>query len=172
MAPEIMEQGLRGIATNPFFTLASDLSKNKDFTGKNIIPIGATQGEAAKVVIEYIYRQLAPSLSPGLLNLGSGESIFKGGYSFEKIMSAIYQRPDYLDRTRDIAPTIFDVLMGLKLTPLDAKESEVFKMYEKKEIIEELNKQILKLNHPSVSEDSRAIETEKIFKKIQKVLEE
>lgn len=172
MAPEIAQKGLLETVSNPLVTLYSDLAKNKDFKGKDIIPVASTNAEAAKIVTEYIYRQIAPSLSPGLLNLGNGESIFKGGYSFEKIMSAIYQKPDYADRTKDISPTVFDVLMGLKLTPIDVNESEMFKMYEKKNTINDLNKQMMKLSHPSISEEERERQTEKIFQKIQKVLEE
>lgn len=172
MAPEIMQQGLRGFVSNPLINTYAELSKNKDFKGQDIIPIGSTKAEAAKIIMEYIYRQLAPSLAPGLLNLGTGEEILKGGYSFEKIMGAIYQKPDYAERTREITPVLFDVLMGLKLTPLDITEAEMFKIYEKKKMIEELNNQMLKLNHPAISPEAREKQTEIIFKKIQRVLEE
>ena len=172
LAPDILEKGILEQFSNPLFTIISDLKKNSDFRGKEIIPVGSTPAEAAKITTEYIYRQLAPSLAPGLLNLGDGESIFKGGYSFEKIMSALYEKPDYMERVRGITPVIFDVLMGLKLTPLDVDESEMFKMYEKKNTIEELTHQALKLNSPTVSEKTRDRGMEKIFQKIQKVLEE
>ena len=171
MGPEIMQRGIKGLVGNPLVTLFADLSKNQDFKGQDIIPVGSTPGEAAKIITEYIYRQIAPSLSPGLWNVGTGEEILKGGYSFEKILSAIYQRPDYADRTRSIGPVLFDVLMGLKLTPLDVEEAEMFKTYDKKRIIEDLNTQILKLNHPAISEKTRNKKTEDIFKKIQRVLE-
>lgn len=173
MAPEILEKGLGGgLVSNPFVNLYADLAKNKDFKGKDIIPPGSTREEAAKITTEYIYRQLAPTLAPGLLDLKTGESVFKGGYSFEKIMSAIYKKPDYADRVRDISPAAFDVLMGLKLTPLDADESERFKLIDKKKMVEELTEQAMKLNHPGISQETREIETEKIFKKIQNVMKE
>lgn len=173
MAPEIIEKGLiEGAVSNPLVTLFADLRKNKDFKGQDIVPVGSTKSEAAKIITEYVYRQLAPTLSPGLLDIGSGESIFKGGYSFEKVMSAIYQKPDYADRLRDIEPVMFDVLMGLKLTPVDVNEAETFKMFEKKRTIEELTHQALKLNHPAISQEERDRQMENIFLKIQKIMEE
>ena len=173
MAPDILDKGiLKGAVSNPFVTLFADLSKNKDFTGKDIIPVGSTRAEAAKITTEYIYRQLAPTLAPGLLDLSDGDSIFKGGYSFEKIMTSIYQKPDYLGRVRDIEPVVFDVLMGLKLTPVDVSEAENFKMFNKKRIIEELTHQASSLNRPNVSPEERDKQMENIFIKIQKVMEE
>ena len=62
--------------------------------------------------------------------------------------------------------------MGLKLTPLDVDESEMFKMYEKKRLIDDLRKQALRLNHPAVSQRERERQLENIYKKIQKVLEQ
>jgi len=173
MAPEIAQEGLiKGAVSNPLVTIYADLAKNQDFKGSDIIPVGATRAESAKIVTEYVYRQLAPSLAPGITNLSNGDVIFKGGYSFEKIMSAIYQRPDYLERVREITPVIFDTLMGLKITPLDVKESERFKFYKKKQDIENLQNQARRLKHPAISEFERDRQTEIIFKKILNVLEE
>ena len=111
-------------------------------------------------------------MAPGLLDLGSGESIFKGGYAFEKAMKAVYQKPDYANRLTEVTPMVFDVLMGLKITPVDVNQSDYFKWHKKKETIEELTNQAYKLNHPGISQEEKDRQIENIFKKIQNVIKE
>ena len=166
MAPEIMQKGIiKGGVSNPLFNIISDLSKNQDFKGQVIVPIGATKAEATKVVAEYIYRQLVPSLAPSV-------GTIKGGYSFEKVMDALNKKPDYADRVRSTPQAIIDVLAGLKITSVDVDESEQFRMYDKQKKILDLHKQLRKLEHPAISEKVRNKGVEDIFKKIEKVLEE
>ncbi len=175
MAPEIMEQGLKGIVTNPAITLVGDLIKGTDFRGRPIVSPQSEQGDAIRETLGYIYRQLAPSFAPGLFEVSGeqkGEDIFKGGYSFDKVLSAFYKRPDYADRVRDIPPALLDTLLGLKITPLDIKESETFRIYDKKKKIDDLTKQLFKLQHPAISEKTKQREREKIFKAIQKTVSE
>ena len=167
MAPEIMEKGIiRGGIGNPLFNILADLQKNSDFRGKPIIPPEATQPEATQAVISHIYRQLVPSLAPGI------PSIAKGGYSFEKIMDSILKRPDFVERTRDLTPVLLDTLMGLKINALDIDEAESFKMMDKKKRIDVLHSQFYKLQHPAISEKERDKQTEIIFKKIQGIIDE
>jgi hypothetical protein len=167
MAPEIMEKGiLKGGIGNPFFNILADLTKNIDFRGKPIFPPEATPQEAMQAAISHVYRQIVPSLAPSI------PPITKGGYSFEKVMDAIYERPDFIERTRDLTPVLFDVLMGLKVNPVDVGEAEQFKMWDKKKRIDELQKQVLKLRHPAISEKEREKQAEILFKKMQKVLDE
>jgi len=165
-SPEIIEKGISGFVGNPVFNLVSDLSKNTDFRGKTIIPIGATTQEATKAVLSYIYRQVAPSLAPEIPGLS------KGGYSWEKVKDAISKRPDFSERTRELTPTIVDVLAGIKLNALDVNEAERFKMIGKKKKIEDLQSQLLRLNHPAVSQKERDKQAEIIFQKIQGVINE
>ena len=163
-SPEILEKGLSGWVGNPIFNLVADLSKNSDFRGKPIIPLQSTPQEATKTVISHIYRQLAPSLAPAL------PMISKGGYSYEKIMDAIIRRPDFVERVRELTPVLLDTLMGLKINVLDVDEAEKFRMFDKKNKIEELQKQVLRLNHPAISEQEREKQAEIIFQKMQKVI--
>jgi len=165
-APEILERGLKGWVSNPLYNIVADLSKNSDFRGKPIIPIGATSQEATQAVISHIYRQLVPNLAPSI------PTITKGGYSFEKIMDSVLKRPDFADRTKDLTPVLLDTLVGIKINYLDVTEAEQFKMWDKKKRIDELKKQVIKLNHPAISEQEREKQAEILFKKMQKIIEE
>jgi len=109
---------------------------------------------------------LVPSLAPSI------PPITKGGYSFEKIIDAIKKRPDFVERTRDLTPVLFDVLAGLKLNPLDVDEAASFRMINKKKRIDTLHTQLYKLQHPAISEKERNKQVEVIFKKIQKIVDE
>jgi len=166
-APEIMEKGLlKGGISNPIFNIAADLAKNTDFKGTPIIPTGATKAEAAQITLSYIYRQLAPNLAPSI------PPLTKGGYTFEKILDAVHKRPDFAERTRDLTPVLFDTLAGLKVFPLDVDEAEKFRLIDKRKRIEDLKTQILKLQHPAISEKERDKKTEDLFKKIQKEVDD
>ena len=167
MAPEIMEKGIvKGGIGSPVFNILMDLTKGTDFRGKPIAPPEATTQEAMQSYISYIYRQLVPSLAPGI------PSVTKGGYSFEKIMDSILKRPDFAERTRDLTPVLLDTLMGIKINPLDVNETEQFKMLDKKKRIDVLHNQFYKLQHPAISEKERERQAEIIFKKIQNVIDE
>jgi hypothetical protein len=169
MAPEILQRGvIKGFVSNPFFNIVADLQKNQDFKGKPIIPTGATRAEASRITVDYIYRQLAPSLAPGL----KGTKGWGGGYSFAKIMNSIQKIPDYADRIRTVPSALLDSLAGLKLTPLDVRESEKFKMFDKQRMIMDLRGQLMKLNHPAISEKERVKQAEQIHIKIQRVMEQ
>lgn len=166
-APEIMEKGLlKGGISNPVFNIIADLTKNSDFRGKPIVSQGATKAEAAQAVFSHIYRQLAPGLAPSI------PPITKGGYSFEKIMDAIFKRPDFAERTRDLTPVLLDTLMGFKITPLDVDEADKFRLINKRKTIGDLKTQALRLQHPAISDKERNKKTEEIFKKIQKEVDD
>lgn len=167
-APEIMQKGLKGLVSNPLINIVADLTKNTDFKGQEIIPTGSTKAEAVAITADYIYRQLVPSLAPGL----KGYKNWGGGYSFSKIMDAIDKIPDYADRVRDLPTTLLDALAGLKITPIDVEESEMFNMYRKKRIINDLKNQVRKLDHPGINEEYRNKKTEEIFQKIQRIIDE
>ena len=169
MAPEILQKGiLKGGISNPLLNLYADLSKNQDFKGEEIIPIGATRSEAMGATLNYIYRQIAPSLAPGL----EGKKGWEGGYSFSKIANSLEKIPDYADRVRNVPTTLLDALAGIKLTPIDVEESQMFKQFEKKKLLQEYKKQILRLNHPAIPEPVRNRLIENIYIKMQKVFKQ
>ncbi len=167
-APEIAQRGLKGLVSNPLINIVSDLTKNVDFKGDPIIPVGSTRAEAIAISTNHIYRQLVPSLTPGL----KGVKGWEGGYSFAKIMNAMDKTPDYMERVRSVPITLLDSLVGIKIFPLDVDEAEMFRMYDKKKVIEDLKKQIMKLDHPAINEEYREKRTEELFKRIQGVVDD
>jgi hypothetical protein len=144
-APEIAEKGLlKGFMGNPFFTIVRDLSANQDFSGKKIIPPEATKLESIKATLGYVYRQIAPSFAPGVWNTKTGENVLAGGYSFDKLLSVLYKRPDFHDRVRGLTPTLLDTLAGLKIESLNIDEAESMRMYQKQQRLVELQKYMMK----------------------------
>jgi hypothetical protein len=178
MAPEIIERGIGkgGLAEaigafvgNPYFTTLSDIISNKDFRGQDIVPVGATPGEAAVATANHLYRQLAPSLAPGLPGM-------KGGYSWEKLMDAVNKKkvrfePNKLKR--ELTPTILDILMGLKITSVDVQRSTMFKMQEKERTVRKLEMQLFSaMGDPDLTDEERNQIINKFYKKIQKTIRE
>lgn len=176
MAPEVIERGIgRGglaeamgaLVGNPYFTTLSDLISNKNFRGQDIVPFGSTKQEATTKTIEHLYQQLAPSLAPGIAGL-------KGGYSWEKLMDAVHKKkvkfePDKVKR--ELTPTVMDILMGLKVTPVDLKRSTIFKMQQKQRDIRDLESQLFSaLGEVELSEEDKAKMINGFFQKIQKVV--
>ena len=167
-APEIAQRGLKGLVSNPIINIVADLTKNVDFKGDTIIPVGATRAEAVAIATNHIYRQMVPSLTPGL----KGYKGWEGGYSFAKIMNALDKTPDSIDRIRSVPITLLDTLVGLKINPLDVDEAEGFRLHEKRKMINDLKSQIRRLEHPAISEEFREKRTEEIFKKIQRIVDD
>jgi uncharacterized protein YoaH (UPF0181 family) len=146
MAPEILQKGLKGgkgvfglldspLISNPAYQAIADLQKNKDGIGREIFPKGTTDAEAAKIGIEYIYRQAAPSLAPSL-----GE--IKGGYSYEKLMNVVNKRPDKKGILKSVPAAVLEVLAGLKVTPVDTVANRINKRKSKKALFSELKRQV------------------------------
>jgi len=168
MAPEIMKEGLvKGFVSNPLITIIGELKSNKDFKGSDIVPVGATKTERTQKIVEYIYRQLAPSLAPAI------PAVTKGGYSFEKIVDALMKRPDYADRVRELPVTLLDALAGIKITPLDVKESKKFKVSKLTKDIRNLQNQMFKVqSHKGVSDEEKLKNRLDIRGKIENIIKE
>lgn len=161
-APEMAEQGLRGLVSSPAFNILADLIKNTDFKNTQIVPPEATKAEAIQAWAGYIYRQLAPSLAPG-------------GYSAEKIRAGFAKEPERFnpERTREAIPALLDTLVGVKINALDVDEAEQFKMWNIKKRDEALNQEYYRiLNNPVLKEEFRDKKLEEIFKKKEKLMEE
>lgn len=64
----------------------------------------------------FLYQTLMPSLAPEIPGTG-----IKGGYSWEKLMAALFQKPDRDGNLRDVLPTLYDVGFGLKAQPINVE---------------------------------------------------
>lgn len=167
LAPEISEKGLlKGAFSNPGYQVLSDLQKNRDFRDKPIIPVGATPMEANRLTINYIYKQLAPSLAPAL-------GLIKGGYSWEKLMDAIKKRPDFMGRVRELPQVTLDVLAGIKIQSIDTKENIRWNLKEKERNINDLKGQLRSiLRNKGVSQEEKDIKKKAIIEKIRRIIKE
>ena len=168
MAPEIMREGLvKGMVSNPFITIPGALKSNKDFKGSDIVPVGAGKYEKMQKAMEYTYRQIAPSLAPGI------PKITKGGYSFEKIMDSLMKRPDYAGRVRDLPTTLLDTLAGIKISPLNVKQSNMFKMKKLSFNIRSIQRQMVKTQtHKGVSDEEKTKNRIDTKRKIENLMKE
>ena len=99
----------------PFITIPQDVSRNRQFYSD--LPIWDkdidTNKEILQKMCDYTYKQLMPPLAPKV------PGITKGGYSWQKIESAIRGEMDYRGRIRSLPVSLLDALAGVKITPMD-----------------------------------------------------
>lgn len=132
---------MTGEPQNPAFTLPADLYRNKSsFTQKEIWKDTDSDAQKVQKAGDYIYKALMPSLAPAI------PGITKGGYSFEKVVSALQQRPDYFGRVRGLPVVLSDVLFGIKATPINYEQTAAIKQGEKTAQIRDLQQQIRTIN--------------------------
>jgi hypothetical protein len=163
MVSNITEKGgALGLVSNPILSAYKELSLNKQtITGKPIWEETDTPEEVAQKKIDYIYKQVMPSLAPPIPGLA------KGGYSWQKLQAAIEQRPDYFGRERSIPLSIMDVIGGVKVNPVDLKQQKQYKARDIQNTISNLRfkaKSIMR--NKSLRPDERKREIEKIREKI------
>lgn len=155
---------------NPAYTLIADLYRNKSsYTQKEVWKETDTNEEKLKKAGDYIYKVLMPPFAPGGLDV---DSLTRGGYSWQKLVDAFKQRPDYFGRVRDIPTTLIDTILGLKATPVDYSQVQQGKLIERRKTIQDLRDQIR-----STSLDKRLFPEEKqerlkkLNEKLQKVIQ-
>lgn len=128
----------------------STFKANKTNTGE-IYTSTDNEREKAMKVTDYVLKSFLPSWTPGLPKDGSW---FKGGYSFEKLASAVAKRPDYFNRVRNLGLVALDTLAGIKISPVNVGERKTFEAVDKKRLIQQLKLNTGRiLRHPGVSED-------------------
>ena len=114
-----------GLPSNPAYVIPTAIGTNMDTFTKQPIWDENTDTEADKMrkIVNYIYRVLAPSFAPGTQAVqdpfGVNDAYLRGGYSWDKLYSALLQKPDYQGRLRDLPTTMLDVGLGLKIQPVD-----------------------------------------------------
>jgi len=154
--------GILGLISNPLLSAYKELSSNKQtITGKPIWEDTDTYPEIASKIGDYFYKQVMPSLAPPI------PKVTKGGYSWQKLQSAIEGRPDYFGRERSVPLSILDVLGGVKVNPVDIKQQKLFKMREKRSTISDLRfKARSIIRNQSLRPEEKKIEVDKIKEKI------
>lgn len=133
-----------GYNKSPYTGKPVYLKSDSAFSVKNF------QDSKAGKVVEYVFRQAVPSLTPAV------PGVTKGGYSFQKVMNAIAGTPDYFGRVRDVPTVLADVVFGLKVSPYSEQVTDVFAksglLKERDEIRGEL---MSKLANQSLSEEQK-----------------
>lgn len=143
---------------HPIVSTLADLKKNKDYFGNEIYNEADDLDEKTTKITKYIWQQLAPPIAPG-------------GYSFKKLGEAIRGTEDYRGRARSLPATIFDVIFGLKTTPIDYREQKYWRGKEKEEKIQDLQMKLQQfLRQPSISNEKKREKVTETQEKIQRLI--
>src|SRR3990167_3323936 len=137
--------------------------------------------EKTAKISDYLIKSFLPSWTPGL---PADNSWFKGGYSFEKLATAIdtdnkflnkvgiQKRPDYFGRVRNLGLVALDTLAGIKISPVDIAQKKAFSNLEKQKLIQQLKMNTGKIiRHPGVSEEYKEKIKKELDAKIATILE-
>jgi hypothetical protein len=100
----------------PLWSLAEINNNRSSFTGNPIYNPTEGAWKNTADIADYLYKTAMPSLAPGV---DRPESPIRGGYSFNKIVSALTKRPDYRGRMRSLPIVLSDTVLGLKAYPQD-----------------------------------------------------
>ena len=109
---DIGEVGRTLTPNHPLWTTIYSLILNKHPLGWEIVPEGASKKEAQRAITDYLYKQMMPSPAPAI------PGVTKGGYSYQKVVSAIRGEEDYSGKTRSVKSALTAGLVGLKVTPI------------------------------------------------------
>ena len=147
---------------NPLFTIPAVLISGRDlFTGKDLVDETDTALEKFQKVSDYCYKQLMPSLAPEIPGLT------KGGYSYQKIKSAILQRPDYFGRVQNIGSAAAGSILGMKASPFELEKEKEFRVFEEEEQIRELRGKIRSnLGSQALSTEHKESQIDKLRNKL------
>jgi len=136
--------GISQFGQNPVMQFFGGILTNTNpYTGKKIVPDGSTPGEAIMAVIDYVQKIILPSLAPGIPTRVQGQTKI-GGFGLEKLKSAIEKHPDFAGRERSVPKTLFDVLGGIKIQPVDLELQQRLQNSELKKQFEELRSQAVR----------------------------
>jgi hypothetical protein len=113
----------------------------------------------------FIYQTLMPSLAPEIPLTG-----IKGGYSYEKLMDAIFQRPDRNGTLREVLPTFLDVGFGIKAQPIDPTQEAGKRSYEYNQRLREIQGNIDRISRDQsyTNEEEREKDIQREIRKLEK----
>jgi hypothetical protein len=156
---------------NPLITVALGMLGNKDsFTGKDIVRVSDTAGDAAEKRLVWLYRQMAPN-----------NPLVPGSYSFNRLgeaASAAAGRPigpytglDYNGATippgRTAAQTI-----GIKVRTVDLEREQQWRISDLRKEENDIRAQMRSLKrNQSISDETRDRELDALQEKLQRVRE-
>lgn len=157
--------GISGLISNPILSTYKELSSNiQTITGKKIIEDTDAPDEKFSKYADYIYKQLMPSLMPSI------PGVSKGGYSWQKMQSAIEGRPDYFGRERSVPLTALDVFLGLKVNPVDLQQQKMFAIQNKRKTLNDLRFKAKSISrNKGLKLDEKTKEIDKLKNKIRKI---
>ena len=95
---------------SPLIDIISSLAKNQDFSGNPIYKPSDADGNQGKDILQYITKQVSPSLATNLLQLPRS-------VEFEKTVAEQGGLPEFGGETRSITQELMRTLVGLKETP-------------------------------------------------------
>jgi len=145
---------------HPIAATFIDLQQNKDYFGNEIYSEVDDLDEKISKIGKYIWLQFSPPMSPG-------------GYSAQKLEDAIKGTPDYKGRTRDLPSTIFDVMLGIKTTPIDVSEQKFWRKQETKKKVNQVRQELKKfLKKKGVTKEERDEKRRRAKEKIKRFFEE
>lgn len=148
--------------------IEAGLNRNA-FTGKPIYLDTDTFHEKAAKVSDFLGKTLLPSLTPGVDVRGSP---FRGGFSFQKLNSAILKKPDFLGRVRTLPNVAADVFFGFKARPTSADEQFFFETRKMERSLEDLETELKKvLRHPGVSFREKVREEKLFGEKVERLIQ-
>jgi hypothetical protein len=143
--------------SNPLPKTIAELAFNKSlYTGREIFKNTDTGTEKAGKIADYLGKNLIPL-----------PTWVPPGYSWHKFMSAIEKRPDYYGRVRGLPKVLADILVGIKISPIDLGQIFQREENQKKFTERELNRDLaFTLKHPGISikekQDKARVHGEKI----------
>jgi len=136
---DVGEVGRTLTPNHPLWTTIYSLVLNKHPLGWDIVPEGASKSEAQKAITDYLYKQMVPSWSPAI------PGVTKGGYSYQKVVSALRGEEDYSGKTRSVKSALTAGFVGLKTTPISPEVEKERRESEKEYDIRDIQSRIRSL---------------------------
>jgi len=130
----------------PVLKTVAELAFNKSmFTGREIYKDTDSGTEKASKIGDFLAKNLVPL-----------PTWCPPGYSWSKLTAAIEQRPDYYGRVRGLPKVLSDIILGIKISPIDVgqiyKQEENKRKYTESELKRDLSGV---LKHPGVKNEEK-----------------
>lgn len=154
------------LPSNPIFSIPADIQRNVSaFTQKPIWLETDTDQEKSIKVSDYIYKAIMPSLAPEIPFTG-----IRGGYSWDKLVSSLTQKPDYFGRIKSLPSTFLDIGLGIKAQPFDIGQEVGFRSMEQQKKSDEIKANIRKIGRDqSMSDEEKQKKIESQVKKLENI---